>query len=137
MSPAEAGRAEPPAIMQSASEGNSKPAMSLAEAVWVDPGRMSGTPCFRGTRVPVEQLFDWLADGVGLDAFLEEFEVDRRAAEAVLRTGCSAVCNEAVKRQQSLAMSNEPGTAGKFAAKLAARDMEPIRKYFRERNRAS
>ena len=34
-------------------------------------------------------------------------------------------------------MSNEPGTAGKFAAKLAERQMEPLRKYFRQRNRAS
>lgn len=63
--------------------------MSLGEAVWVDPGRMSGTPCFRGTRVPVEQLFDWLADGIALDEFLDDFALDRRAAEAVLREGCS------------------------------------------------
>ncbi len=117
--------------------GSASQPMSLEEAVWVDPGRMSGTPCFRGTRVPVEQLFDWLADGLGLDAFLEEFQIDRRAAEAVLREGCSAICAEAVRGQRSLAMSKEPGTAGKFAAKLAAREMEPIRKYFRERNRAS
>ena len=34
-------------------------------------------------------------------------------------------------------MSNEPGTAGKFAAKLAQRDMEPLRKYFRQRHQAS
>lgn len=30
-------------------------------------------------------------------------------------------------------MSNEPGTAGKFAVKLAEREMEPLRKYFRQR----
>ena len=69
--------------------------MSLEEAVWVDPGRMGGTPCFRGTRVPVQQLFDWLADGVALDRFLADFQIDRRAAEAVLREGCSAVCTAA------------------------------------------
>ena len=60
---------------------------------------MSGTPCFRGTRVPVEQLFDWLGDGVQLDAFLEDFQVGRRVAEAVLREGCSAVCIATVKNQ--------------------------------------
>ena len=38
--------------------------MTVDEAVWVDPGRMSGAPCFRGSRLPVQQLFDWLADGV-------------------------------------------------------------------------
>lgn len=41
--------------------------MTLEEAVWVDPDRMSGVPCFRGSRVSVQQLFDWLADGVPLD----------------------------------------------------------------------
>ena len=66
-------------------------AMTLAEAVWIDPGRMSGTPCFRGTRLPVQQLFDWLADGVTLDEFVREFEIDPRAAIAVLRVGSVAV----------------------------------------------
>ena len=72
--------------------------MPLAEAVWVDPARMSGVPCFRGTRLPVQQLagrpppFDWIEDGVSLDEFLSEFQVDRRAATAVLRAGASAVC---------------------------------------------
>ena len=59
--------------------------MTLEEAVRVDPDRMSGTPCFRGSRLPVRQLFDWLADGVPLDEFVEDFRIDRRAAEAVLR----------------------------------------------------
>ena len=71
--------------------------MSLDEAVWVDFGRMSGTPCFRGTRVPVEQLFDWLAEGIALDEFLEDFALDRRAVEAVLREGRSTVCAAARK----------------------------------------
>lgn len=60
--------------------------MTLEDAVWVDPCRMSGTPCFRGSRLPVQQLFDWLADGVLLDEFVEDFRIDRAAAEVVLRT---------------------------------------------------
>ena len=43
-----------------------KDVVTLEEAVWVDPDRMSGAPCFRGSRLPVQQLFDWLADGVPL-----------------------------------------------------------------------
>ena len=27
--------------------------MTLEQAVWVDPDRMSGTPCFPGSRLPV------------------------------------------------------------------------------------
>ena len=40
--------------------------MTLEDAAWVDADRMSGAPCFRGSRLSVQQLFDWLADGVPL-----------------------------------------------------------------------
>src|SRR6202035_1906185 len=43
----------------------------LDEAVWVNPQRMSGTPCFRGTRVPVQSLIDLLEGGETIDQFLE------------------------------------------------------------------
>ena len=47
----------------------------------MDPHRMSGAPCFRGSRLPVRQLFDWLADSVSLHEFIENFRIDRAAAE--------------------------------------------------------
>ncbi|HEX6087785.1 MAG TPA: DUF433 domain-containing protein [Thermoanaerobaculia bacterium] len=34
---------------------------------------MGGTPCFRGTRVPVKTLFDYLAHGHPLAGFLDDF----------------------------------------------------------------
>ena len=43
----------------------------LEEVVWVDPDRLSGTPCFRGTRIPVRMLIDHLTAGFSLDEFLE------------------------------------------------------------------
>ncbi len=45
----------------------------LDEVVWVDPERLSGTPCFRGTRVPVQALFDHIEGNATLDEFLEGF----------------------------------------------------------------
>lgn len=39
----------------------------------VDPEKMSGTPVFRGTRVPIQNLFDYLEGGENLDDFLEGF----------------------------------------------------------------
>jgi uncharacterized protein (DUF433 family) len=42
----------------------------LDEVVWVDPDRLSGAPCFRGTRIPVQMLIDHLAAGFSLDEFL-------------------------------------------------------------------
>ncbi len=38
-----------------------------------DPEIMSGTPCFRGTRVPLQNLFDYLEGGETLDRFLHGF----------------------------------------------------------------
>ena len=47
--------------------------MDLKELVEVDPEKMSGTPVFRGTRVPIKNLFDCLEDGDSLDRFLDQF----------------------------------------------------------------
>ena len=72
--------------------------MTLDQAVWVDPDRMSGAPCFRDSRLPVQQLFDWLADGVSLDEFVEDFAIDRRAAETVLRAAGVDFCDRNAAR---------------------------------------
>lgn len=46
---------------------------------------MSGVPVIRGTRVPVQTLFDYLADGYTLDQFLNSFPtVERGDALAIL-----------------------------------------------------
>ena len=53
--------------------------------IWVDQERMSGAPCFKGTRVPVDSLFTNLESGLNLDAYLDCFsEVTREQAVAVL-----------------------------------------------------
>jgi uncharacterized protein (DUF433 family) len=38
-----------------------------------DPDVMSGTPCFRGTRVPFKNLIDYLEGGHSLGEFLRQF----------------------------------------------------------------
>jgi uncharacterized protein (DUF433 family) len=63
-----------------------KQEVTLEQLVWVDPERMSGAPCFYGTRVPVKNLFDYLEGGQSLEDFLEDFEgVTREQADGVLR----------------------------------------------------
>ena len=53
-----------------------------------DPGILGGKPVFRGTRLPVETLFEYLADGQTLDYYLETFpSVTRDQVVAVLRYG--------------------------------------------------
>ena len=39
----------------------------------IDPGLMSGEPCFRGTRVPFKNLIDYLEGGHSLGEFLHQF----------------------------------------------------------------
>jgi uncharacterized protein (DUF433 family) len=38
-----------------------------------NPQIMSGTPCFAGTRVPVQTLLDYLEGGDSIDEFLDGF----------------------------------------------------------------
>ena len=50
-----------------------------------DPEIMSGALCFTGTRVPVQNLFDYLEGSSSLEDFLENFpSVPREKAVAVL-----------------------------------------------------
>jgi uncharacterized protein (DUF433 family) len=60
--------------------------MSSRESVIVkDPEILSGTPVFRGTRVPLQALFDSLEGGETLEEFLEGFPgVSREMAIAAL-----------------------------------------------------
>ncbi len=65
---------------------------TTAESViCIDREIMSGTPVFRGTRVPVQSLFDWL-ESETMDEFLDNFpSVSREQAVDVLRTAESKV----------------------------------------------
>ena len=50
-----------------------------------DPEILSGTPVFRGTRVPLQALFDSLEGGETIEEFLEGFPgVSREMAIAAL-----------------------------------------------------
>ncbi len=60
--------------------------MNPHDLISVNPEILGGTPVFKGTRVPVKTLFDYLADSLSLDYFLESFpSVPRELAVAVLR----------------------------------------------------
>lgn len=55
------------------------------DLIEVNPDKMSGAPCFRGTRVPVTHLFDYLEAGDSLGDFLNDFPtVTREQALGVL-----------------------------------------------------
>jgi uncharacterized protein (DUF433 family) len=47
--------------------------LNIKDLIEVDPEKMSGTPCFTGTRVPLTHLFDYLEAGDTVDDFLKDF----------------------------------------------------------------
>ena len=47
--------------------------MSASDLIVVDPEILGGKPVFKGTRVPIKTLFDYLERGYTLDEFLECF----------------------------------------------------------------
>jgi uncharacterized protein (DUF433 family) len=57
-----------------------------------DPEVMGGRLVFRGTRIPVEVLFDNLADGMSLDDILDAYPgLPRDSAVAAIELACSAI----------------------------------------------
>jgi uncharacterized protein (DUF433 family) len=59
--------------------------MSIDEIITIDEDILAGQPVFKGTRVPVESLFDHLEAGVSLDEFLDDFPtVSKEQAIALL-----------------------------------------------------
>jgi uncharacterized protein (DUF433 family) len=57
----------------------------LAPFISVNPARMHGEPCFKGTRVPIQVLFDHLRAGDPIQAFLDGFPpITREQAAAVI-----------------------------------------------------
>ena len=60
--------------------------------IWIDLERLSGAPCFKGTRVPVDSLFRNLESGLSLDEYLECFpDVTREQAVQVLAAAATAL----------------------------------------------
>jgi uncharacterized protein (DUF433 family) len=58
---------------------------SHSELIESDPEKMGGTPVFRGTRVPIKNLFDYLEGGDSIEVFLDNFPtVEREQVLGVL-----------------------------------------------------
>src|ERR1051326_1151286 len=60
--------------------------MSLV--VKIDPEIMSGAPCFAGTRVPIQNLIDYLEGGDSIEDFLEGFPSVSREQVKILLDEC-------------------------------------------------
>lgn len=66
----------------------------LEQYVTVDKDTAAGKPVFRGTRVTVKTLFDYLEES-SLDEFLKGFpSVSRKQAEAVIELAATRILSE-------------------------------------------
>lgn len=75
--------------------------MQARSVVHSDPEILSGTPVFVGTRVPVRILFEYLAAGDSLEAFLDAFpSVSKDQAVAVLELASEFLEHGAVRPGQ-------------------------------------
>jgi uncharacterized protein (DUF433 family) len=65
------------------------PSDARAAFLSINPNRLGGTPVFKGTRVPVRYLFEYLGKGKSLETFLDDFDgVPRDEALAALQMSC-------------------------------------------------
>ena len=70
--------------------------MKSNDLITVDPEILGGTPVFRGTRVPVNTLFEYLKNDYSLEEFLECFlSVSRDLARQVLEQSERALLSPA------------------------------------------
>lgn len=59
--------------------------MKTSDIISINQAVLSGTPVFKGTRVPIETLFCHLEQGISLDEFLDDFpSVSKEQAVMVL-----------------------------------------------------
>ena len=64
----------------------------------INTEKLSGTPVFAGTRVPIQNLFDYIEGGDTLEDFLEGFPpVTRKQAVEVLELAKNSLLEQASK----------------------------------------
>jgi len=58
----------------------------MSDVISTDPEILGGTPVFRGTRVPIESLFDYLCGGETIEEFFDDFPTVKREEAVKLLT---------------------------------------------------
>lgn len=70
----------------------------MSKTIEINPEKLSGTPVFAGTRVPIQNLFDYIEGGDTIEDFLEGFPpVSREQAIDVLELAKRSLLKETAK----------------------------------------
>ena len=65
----------------------------------IDKDILSGNPVFKGTRVPIQSLFDHLEKGISIDEFLEDFPtVKKDQAIAVIEIASKILSSKNIEQ---------------------------------------
>lgn len=95
--------------------------MRIEELIERNPGKMSGTPVFPGTRVPIKHLFDYLEGGESLEEFLDDFPtVSRDQALAVLSASRETLRHTPTNPQARMELMKQAASDELFLADLNA-----------------
>ena len=106
--------------------------MRIEELIERNPEKMSGTPVFPGTRVPIKYLFDYLEGGESLEEFLDQFPtVSREQAVGVLSASRESLLNTSTNTQARMELMNQAANDELFLSDLNAtmedfRDADPL-----------
>jgi uncharacterized protein (DUF433 family) len=70
----------------------------INDLIEINPEKLNGIPVFAGTRVPIQNLFDYVEGGETLEDFLEGFPpVTREQAVSVLEMAKLSLLKETAK----------------------------------------
>ena len=70
----------------------------MSKSIEINPEKLSGVPVFAGTRVPIQNLFDYIEGGDTLDDFLDGFPpVTREQAIDVLELAKESLLKDTAK----------------------------------------
>ncbi len=70
-----------------------------SDVINIDKEILNGTPVFKGTRVPIETLFDHLEEGISINIFLKDFpSVTREQVTAVLEMAGKILSSKNIKQ---------------------------------------
>jgi uncharacterized protein (DUF433 family) len=90
--------------------------MTVDDLITVDPDILGGTPVFKGTRVPVRTLFEYLENDYSLEEILECFpSLSREAVRKVLERSEQALLSASqLPRVEGVALADVAGVVAAF-----------------------
>jgi uncharacterized protein (DUF433 family) len=73
--------------------------LQIKDLINIDTEILSGNPVFKGTRVPIQTLFDHLEKGIPLNEFLDDFpSVKKEHAIAVIEIASKILTSKNIEK---------------------------------------